>query len=454
MNLRVVQPRSPRVAGTSLSSSIALFVLFFASTVVVPVGGQDASPEVPSKPNPAPSPTQQGKAEPQPSTAPTNPARAQVPEVKWTPVSDSDAIKKAIDRGLNFLIDNQRPDGSYGFYPNSDVGITALALQALATSPRAYREEDGPFISKAVAYILSHRQPDGGFYEKGQGLENYKTSITIQALVALDAGRKEPRYAKEIEAAREFVRTLQLDEDKQYDPNRHKPAFGGIGYGSDRRPDLSNTQFAIEALRASGLSEDSEEFRRAIQFIERCQNSAKNDLFKDREGEAKSTNDGGFMYSPGSTKAPPRRNADGTVSYSSYGSMTYAGVKSYIFAGLTRDDPRVQSAWKWICANYTVEENPGMATEKNPARGWQGLYYYYMMMARTMEALEVTEVPLPSGEKRIWAADLSGRMMALQNPDGSWINPVDRWWEGDAALTTAYATRALGIAVRHLETKP
>ena len=41
--------------------------------------------------------------------------------------------------------------------------------------------------------------------------------------------------------------------------------------------------------------------------------------------------------------------------------MTYAGLKSMMYAGLGKDDPRVKAAWGWIQKNYTVDENPGLA---------------------------------------------------------------------------------------------
>ena len=58
----------------------------------------------------------------------------------------------------------------------------------------------------------------------------------------------------------------------------------------------------------------------------------------------------------------------------SYGSMTYAGLKSMVFAGLKPDDIRVQAATKWLRANYSLDENPGL--------GQAGLYYYYHLMAK------------------------------------------------------------------------
>ena len=70
---------------------------------------------------------------------------AQVEEKKI----DRATIKSAIDRGANWLIDHQRPDGSWGSQMG-DPGITGMVLKSLADTPRAYREEDGPFISSAV----------------------------------------------------------------------------------------------------------------------------------------------------------------------------------------------------------------------------------------------------------------------------------------------------------------
>ena len=56
---------------------------------------------------------------------------------------DKAGLKKAIDRGANWLIDNQRSDGSWGSMAG-DPGITGMVIKALADTPRAYREKDGP----------------------------------------------------------------------------------------------------------------------------------------------------------------------------------------------------------------------------------------------------------------------------------------------------------------------
>lgn len=64
--------------------------------------------------------------------------------------------------------------------------------------------------------------------------------------------------------------------------------------------------------------------------------------------------------------------------------MTYSGLKSLVYAGLTKDDPRLKAAVTWIRENYDVNSNPGM--------GDAGLYYYYHTFAKALDALGLDEI--------------------------------------------------------------
>jgi squalene-hopene/tetraprenyl-beta-curcumene cyclase len=81
--------------------------------------------------------------------------------------------------------------------------------------------------------------------------------------------------------------------------------------------------------------------------------------------------------------------AGGRIALRSYGTMTYAGLLSYLYADLKRDDPRVTAAHDWLRRNFTLTENPGMGPE------W--LFYYYHLMAKALSALDVTELALADG---------------------------------------------------------
>ena len=47
-----------------------------------------------------------------------------------------------------------------------------------------------------------------------------------------------------------------------------------------------------------------------------------------------------------------------------YGSMTYAGIKSLIYCGVSKDDPRVKKAYEWIQKNYTRRRQPRHAARR------------------------------------------------------------------------------------------
>ena len=131
--------------------------------------------------------------------------------------------------------------------------------------------------------------------------------------------------------------------------------------------------------------------------------------------------------------------------------MTYAAVKSMIYAGLKKDDPRITAAFSWIRNHWTVEENPGMATPENPDRGQMGYFYYLAVMARALQVLEVETVTDVTGQEHLWAQELATVLIKRQNPDGSWSNPIDRWWEADPVLATSYALQTLNICYQTME---
>ena len=64
--------------------------------------------------------------------------------------------------------------------------------------------------------------------------------------------------------------------------------------------------------------------------------------------------------------------------------MTYQGLKSLLYAQVGRDDERVVKAFEWISKNFTVRENPGMASRSDPDAGQQGLFYYYHTFAKAL----------------------------------------------------------------------
>ena len=335
--------------------------------------------------------------------------------------ADGDQLQEMTSAAIEFLRTTQSDDGSWTS-PEA-VGISALVTTSLLKSGL---DAEDPTVAKALQYLESFIQDDGGVYHEASKHRNYETSIT---LMAFDAANADGRYNETIAQAAEFLKGLQWDETEGIDQS--DPAFGGAGYGGHERPDLSNTSFFLEAMITAGVSLDDPAVKKALIFVSRTQN---------RESEANTTpfaakiGDGGFFYTPaagGTSQAGTTPNGG----LRSYASMTYAGLKSMIYAGLTDDDPRVEAATDWIRQFYSLEENPGL--------GLQGLYYYYHTFAKALDAMQVDLFEDANGEQHDWRKELASHLASIQEENGSWVNSADRWYEGDPNLVTAYSLLAL-----------
>ena len=325
--------------------------------------------------------------------------------------------RRAVDGGLHYLRLNQADDGSW----SNSVGVTALGLRAFLQSHRGYSEIDGAFITRPISFLMAHVNDDGSISETNQN-RNYNTAVSLTALAATN----NDDYADVIKGGQNFLLGLQIDEEEGYESDH--AYYGGIGYGGDERPDLSNIHMALEGLRATATDPDDPVWDKALTFVSRSQNRSESN---DQEWAA---NDGGFTYMPGVS------SHKGTESY---GGMTAAGLLSLLFAGADKDDPRVQAAFDWIRDNYTLEENP------NAIDGVQGLYYYYNVFAKSLSAFGEDIVTDTDGGEHNWRVDIARKLVSLQTEDGSWVNPESpRWWEGNPQLVTAWSVIALNAALK------
>lgn len=356
-------------------------------------------------------------------------AGARAAEDAATPAAQ--AYQTAVQKGIDYLrTQGQAADGSYSAAVGP--GVTAIVVTAILENGRG---PDDPAVAKSLAYLKSFVQPDGGIYAPKSRLRNYETCLGI---VCFKAANRDGRYDATIKNAEKYLKGLQSDE-----PNGRQPtdiSYGGVGYGGPDRPDLSNTHFLMEALEAAGDGPDDDAVKRALVFVSRCQNLESE---HNTTPFAAKNPDGGFYYTPvGEGSSPAGKTAEGGLR--SYGSMSYAGLKSMIFAGLKADDPRVQAAIDWARKNYTLKENPGL--------GEAGLYYYYHLFAKALDARGEPTLVDAEGNSHDWRAELIAELVARQQPDGSWINTDSRWLEGDPKLVTGYAL--LSLSYCRPETKP
>jgi squalene-hopene/tetraprenyl-beta-curcumene cyclase len=283
-------------------------------------------------------------------------------------------------------------------------------------------------------------QPDGGIYVKARA--NYNTSLALTALMLAPSQEREPTLL----AARRFIIGQQNDFDEK--GRQDNPFDGGVGYGTPKpnnpaHADLSNTHFALEALYYAqalladkgdaGKSEPQLNYSAAIQFIKNCQNMPETNKATWVSNDPKDR--GGFIYSPGETRGGETKTPDGRTALRSYGSISYAGLLSFVYAGLGKDDANVKAVLQWLSENYTLDENPGL--------GAQGMFYYFHTMAKALAVADVDFLKTKDGKVIDWRADLAGKLLSIQKGDGSWANTEGRWMESDSTLTTSYMLMAL-----------
>jgi squalene-hopene/tetraprenyl-beta-curcumene cyclase len=325
-----------------------------------------------------------------------------------------------IEKAVAYLGKAQAANGS--FSEQSGPAITAMAVAGLLESGRPV---DDPVVAKGLKYVEGFIQKDGGVY-KAEGHKNYETCVAIMCFAAAN---KDGRYSKQIKAAEASIREWQWDKGEGIEDSDVK--YGGAGYGGSKRPDLSNTQMFLDALKASGAGPDDPAVKAALKFVSQCQNLES----EHNTGTFAAKNpDGGFIYTAAGT-ASSVAGATPNGGLRSYGSMTYAGLKSMIYAGVKADDPRVKAAMEWARKHYDLKSNPGL--------GDSGLYYYYQTFAKAMAASGQAEFTDAKGVKHNWREELVAELANRQNPDGSWTNSTNRFMEGDPNLVTGYALLTL-----------
>lgn len=338
------------------------------------------------------------------------------------------SIRAAIGQGLDWLAEQQREDGAWSnpAFP----ALTALPLEAFLGASHARKKE---ITDKAIGYILSMVQDDGGIYRKSiipgrGGLSNYNTALCMTALHATG----DRAHDKVLQDARKFVAGSQLTGQ-----DVHAGGFGYSAGGLWRSTDLMNTVHAVEAMRVTQDVEDRREgqrvdlnWQKAIGYIEQLQN-------KPEAGEADA---GGFFYKPGKSMAGTAKGKNGVVVFRSYGSMTYVGLLALLYANVGRDDPRVLSAFDWACRHWSLDENPGL--------GKEGMYFFYHVLTKSLTAFGRPLIPLRDGRSLNWRVEVAQRILALQKTDAKtgkkyWENETGRYWESDPVLVTSYMILAL-----------
>jgi len=337
--------------------------------------------------------------------------------------ADGPSAKEAqavLGKALDFLKSRQTSDGAWA--PKvAGPGVTAIVVAGLIKNGVSPSD---PAVARGLKYLEQNIQKDGGVYSKF--LANYTTSV---AIMAFQEANKDGKYNAVIKNAAKFIKGIQFDERNSDEKDKK---FGGFSYDGKKAPDMSNSAFALEALLAAGLSKDDPAVQKALKFMSRCQNLKGE--FNDQPFAQKVAKDdeGGFVYTP---DTDDKRHVTAAGGLRSLGGMTYGGLKSFLYAGVGKDDPRVKAAIAWVRKHYTLEQNPGMKQA--------GLFYYYHTFAKAMDALGEDMFEDADGKKHDWKQELFDVLKKKQADDGSWVNQNPGFGEGTPELATAFAVLSL-----------
>lgn len=245
----------------------------------------------------------------------------------------AEQVQQSISRGVNYLKQQQRNDGSWPEWLGYSGGVTALCTLALIN---AGESPESSTVQKALSWLRK--------------LPPEKTYVV--ALQTMVLCRAEPK--KDLLLISRNVKWLEKHQVSD------GPRKGAWSYPGQAAGDNSNSQFALLALYEAervGVDVSDKTWRLARAYWE----------------EAQAPN-GGWGYYPG---LPPT------------GSMTCAGIASMVItsdkvfsAGAeaegerirccvegTADDSRIQRGLQWLGRNFSVSGNPG-------ARGQTWMLYY------------------------------------------------------------------------------
>jgi squalene cyclase len=311
------------------------------------------------------------------AAAHANPAAAEGPE----------RVRTACDRGLDWLVAAQQPDGSWGSGGfRGSIAVTAQAAMAFVgagnTAVSGARSES---VARAVAHLVAASGPDGLIAGNEQAAHGPMYGHAFATLVLAELygeTDQDERLATILDRARAVIEESQNDE-------------GGWRYQPARREaDASVTAAMIVTLRGlrnSGFTVAESVVDRGIAYLRRLQNP-----------------DGGFRYrlDPGPSGSP----------------RTAAAVFALLAAGV-RDEETIDRGFAWL-EGHPIQLGTAAGAAADDGYALYGLSY--SAAARWQRGGAAWED---------WYAAAAAMIVAAQEEDGSWRDPSCAEYGTSAALS-------------------
>ncbi len=206
----------------------------------------------------------------------------------------SDEVDVAIDRGLQFLLKQQRPDGAI-VDRQHETTMSALSIMALASSgvTPASSGPRGTACRRALDFVLKEdRQDKNGYFGARDGSRMYGHGIiTLMLTEMLGMGADEAQDKLIEEKCQKAIDLILSAQKFRKQARSHQ---GGWRYTPDAGDsDLSVSVWQLMALRSAkndGLAVPSEAIQEALGYLERS--------FSPAQRNANTISEGGFSYLP------------------------------------------------------------------------------------------------------------------------------------------------------------
>ena len=315
-----------------------------------------------------------------------------------------DEIELAINKGIDFLVEQQNDDGSWG--EGETPAYTGFALIKLEDRSREKGSDpldpDGPYydeISAGLEYLMSIKKsvvPSGEIYfENNWGShQTYNTGIALMAIA--NSGSYEDDVQDIVDW---FILTQNADGGWIYSPST---------WDSDN----SNTGYA--ALGLAYAEEYGADIEDVLPGLNSWANYIQNDQGSDDDGWEDDP-DGGSGYT----------NPTSWVNILKTGNLIF----EFGLVGDNADSQRVQYAVDYIVRHWD---------DNNQDPGWRP--HHYQAMYCTMKGLESLQISEIDGID--WFDEFSTVIVDTQLDDGSW--PKDYWGDPEPSiLSTVWALLTL-----------
>ncbi|MCX7402661.1 MAG: terpene cyclase/mutase family protein [Planctomycetia bacterium] len=311
-------------------------------------------------------------------------AAASAPDAVETETEN--AVKAACQRGLDWLVATQHSNGSWGSEAfRGSVAITATATQALVSAGNTPVSGTRALaVRKGLGYLMASTGADGLIAGNEQAAHGPMYGHAFASLVLAELYGEtadDLSLAKILDRSRALIESTQNDEGGwRYDPYKRE-ADGSV---------TASVLVALRGLRNSGFKVSEPTVKRAIDYLQRLQNT-----------------DGGFRYqSAAGPSAAPRTAA-------TLFALEVAGV---------REGDALDRGFAWLAAHPV---QLGGAKRIEASDGY------------TLYGLSLTAAALwqrGTGWQE-WYSQTVPQVLGLQHADGFWADPSSAEYGTAAALS-------------------